>query len=274
MSIRKQLNEAFGIEDNVEEERNRFVERVNQSVFHAIDTTRATIFNYELLYEFICYELGVDANNFQRRYKLMRGIERSLPASIKTLTEDDFAQTLFVLSSTYAYIEYSNDKRKGQKWLSGLIKAALSRCTCDIGVGWKAGMFYPSGAEELDKPLIEETMTWLKDYPDEDKNYRIALQRYGVGKPFNGVVENCYTAVEGIARQILGNNKTLDNNKDELLARIDLSNGWNRILANFVTHAHDYRHASEDRHDIKKQEVEAYLYMTGLIIRLIIESNS
>jgi len=58
-----------------------------------------------------------------------------------------------------------------------------------------------------------------------------------------------------------------------VLKRIDLSDGWKSILANYIKYAHDYRHASEDRHEIKKREAEAYLYMTGLMIRLIIESK-
>ena len=138
---------------------------------------------------------------------------------------------------------------------------------------WKEGFFYPSGAEELDAALVEEAVTWLKDYPNERKDYAAALQYYTKGTELSDVIENCYTAVEGGVRQVLGNKKTLDNNKDELLKKLDLSDGWNAILANYITYAHDYRHASEERHEIKKQEAEAYLYMTGLIIRLVIESN-
>jgi len=153
------------------------------------------------------------------------------------------------------------------------IKAALSRCACDIGVRWKEGFFYPAGAEELDKPLVEETLTWLSGYPDERKDYQRALQCYLAGEALGDVIKNCYSAVEGVARKVLGNQKTLDNNKDELLAKLNLSDGWNSLLANYINYAHDYRHASAGRHEIKKHEGEAYFYMTGLIIRLIIESK-
>ena len=83
------------------------------------------------------------------------------------------------------------------------------------------------------------------------------------------VIRNCYSAVEGIARNLLGNERTLDNNKDELLAKINLSSGWKSLLASYINYAHNYRHASLKRHDVTKQEAEAYLYMTGLIIRLV-----
>lgn len=149
----------------------------------------------------------------------------------------------------------------------------MSMCSCDIGIRWKEGFFYQSGAEELDISLIEETLTWLTDYPDERKNYLTALEHYSRNQSSPDVITNCYSAIEGVTREVLGNKKTLDNNKDELLKKMDLSDGWNRILATYINYAHDYRHASEQRHEIKQQEAEAYLYMTGLIIRLIIESK-
>ncbi len=87
------------------------------------------------------------------------------------------------------------------------------------------------------------------------------------------VIKNCYLAIEGVTRKVLVNAKSLDKNKELLLQKIDLSTGWKSILANYIIYAHDFRHASGQRHEIKKQEAEGYLYMTGLIIRLIIESK-
>ena len=178
-----------------------------------------------------------------------------------------------MLHILYSNLKASSDPNKGQKWLPDKIERVLSRCACDIGVRWKEGFFYPSGAEELDKPLIEETLTWLNDYPNERKDYRKALEYYLQGESLGDVIKNCYSAVEGVAREVLGNQKTLDNNKDELLRKMNLSDGWKSILANYINYAHDYRHASAERHEITKQETEGYLYLTGLIIRLIIESK-
>ncbi|MFA7485741.1 MAG: hypothetical protein WCZ89_06935 [Phycisphaerae bacterium] len=270
MSMRKRFNEVFGLEDGIEEERKRFVQRVNQSIFHNIDTDDREHFDYYKLFELICFELGINAHDVPER--ILRHTQE-LPAKIRTLTRDDFTQTLLVLCILYRCVVYLSDEKECRKWLSKRIEAALSRSSCDIGVRWKDGFFYPAGAEELDKPLIEETLTWLKKYPNEMKDYQTALQYYLGGKTLGDVVKNCYSAIEGIARNILGNKKTLDNNKDELLSKINLSDSWKSLLANYIKYAHDYRHASSERHGIKKQEAEAYLYMTGLIIRLVIESK-
>lgn len=273
MGIRKTFGEIFGLEDDVEDERKRFVQRVNQIIFHPIDTEGCRGFAYEGLFQFVCFELGVDAHTFARRPFGLPFERESLPAEIRHLTRDDFTNTLQVLCALYRYIALDDDEDEGRKWLSELVEGTLYRCTCDIGVRWKDGFFYPSGAEELDKPLIEETLTWLKDYPDERKDYRTALQCYVAGDSLADVVKNCYSALEGVVRAILGNQKTLDNNRDKLLAKINLSDGWKRLLGDYIRYAHDYRHASSARHEITKQEAEAYLYMTGLVIRLTIESK-
>ncbi len=273
MSIRKKFNKILGLEDNVEAEKKRFVERVNQIIFHTIDTTNTIKFDYIVLFELLCFELGVNALDFPQRkeYQLDDTVVR--PASIRTLTKDDFTKTLRVLCILYVYLKKSSDSKANHEWLSHQIDLVLSRCSCDIGIRWKEGFFYPSGAEELDKSLIDETLTWLNDYPNERKDYQRALECYLGDESLADVIKNCYSAVEGVARVIIKNQRTLDNNKDELLRKMKLSDGWNSILATYIKYAHDYRHASEQRHEITKQEAEGYLYMTGLIIRLIIESK-
>ncbi len=275
MSILKRFNEIFGLGDGIEEERRQFVERVNQFIFHDIDTEKTDKFRYPTLFELLCFELGVNAHDFQQRRLGQILYERYLPASIRTLTGDDFHKTLLVLCILYVYLKKEDiyNPNTTRQWLSDTIELALSRCSYDIGIRWKEGFFYPAGAEELDKPLIEETLTWLNDYPDERKDYQKALECSLKGDSLTDVIDNCYLAMEGVTRKVLGNDKTLDNNKEQLLRKIDLSDGWKSILANYIKYAHDFRHASKQRHEIKKQEAEGYLYMTGLIIRLIIESK-
>jgi hypothetical protein len=270
MSIRKRFNEILGIEDGIIDERDRFVQRVNQAIFHRIDTLVPLSFKYDELFEALSFEMGVDAHSLPRR----RG--RYLtppPPELVILTGNDFTKTLELLCVLYARIQIQGDSDEGRAWLSKGIEGILSRCTRDIGVKWKDGLFYPSGAGELDEALIEQTFTWLKDYPNERQDYRIALQNYSQGGSLADVIKNCYSALEGVAKNVLGNRKNLDNNKDELLRKMSLSDGWKSLLAVYIRYAHDYRHASPERHDMTRQEAEAYLYMTGLIIRLVIESE-
>jgi hypothetical protein len=274
MSILKKFNQIFGLGNGVREERKRFVERVNHLVFHEIDTEKTNEYCYMGLFDLVCVELGVNPYKFSQRLMTRADADVHLPPPIRTLTKDNFIKTLQVLCIIHSYIEYDGDSKKGQKNLTESIDLALSLCSCDIGIRWKEGFFHPVGAEELDKPLIEGTLTWLKDYANERKDYERALQNFSEGgKSLGDVIKNCYSAVEGVVRNVLGNDRTLNNNKDELLKQMNLSDGWKSIMATYIKYAHDYRHASPERHKITKQEAEAYLYMTGLIIRLTIESK-
>lgn len=267
MPIRKRFNKVFGIEDTVEEERKRFVNRIKQSIFDIIDREDSDRFGYNKLFKHICFELGVDANVFPWVKTGDTWLDEYAPPKISVLTKNNFDETLVVLCFLYQHFE-----KGGRSQLTKQIQDILSRTTCDIGIRWKGGFFYPSGAKELDESLVEELLGWLDKYPNENRDYSNALNCYTKGN-FADVIKNCYSAVEGISRKILGNKKTLDNNKTELLRIIGLSKGWNAILNSFINYAHDYRHASEERHESTKEETEAYLYMSGLIMRLIIEAK-
>jgi hypothetical protein len=133
-------------------------------------------------------------------------------------------------------------------------------------------MFYPSGAKELDEKLIEEPLEWLGGFPAEKIDYLKALTGYANSR-LDDVIGNCYLVIEGIARNTLSNKKTLENNREELIKKIGLSQEWKSLLSNFVNYANEFkRHASEKRHSLSPIEVEGFLYMTGLLVRIIIEA--
>jgi hypothetical protein len=255
MGIRKRFNKILGVQDSLEEERIRFLQRVNQIIFHTIDTLKPTYFDYKKLFLMICFEMGLNSDDtWKHHHRLSDDLllkDREYEPEIRDLTNDDFDKTLLIMCILYSYIKKGSQK----KWLSNSIQTIISRPTCDLGIRWKDGFFYPSGAQELDEHLIDETLTWLVDYPNEREDYKKALKFYE-GKSFADVIKNCYTTIEGITRKFLGNDKTLDNNKDELLSKIGLSSGWKAIVANYINYAHDFRHASKERHKITKQELD------------------
>lgn len=274
MGIQKKFNQVFGIQTQIDDEKRGFVNRINQIIFRMIDTERTGEFEYGAMFEHLCFEMGLNADDVWRKHRRKSDYildDKEYAPEIRSITNDDFDKTLLILCTLYLILGSSKEK---QKWLSSNIQNSLSRSTCDLGVRWKDGFFYPSGAKELDETLVDETLGWLSKYPDEKKDYQKALEFYIRGTALTDVVRNCYTAVEGLARNVLGNSKTLDNNKAELLKKMVLSDGWKSILSSYINYAHEFRHASESRHDIAKQEVEAYLYMTGLIIRLVLESQA
>ncbi|MFQ5861963.1 MAG: hypothetical protein ACE5IC_02475 [Candidatus Brocadiales bacterium] len=261
----KEFNKRFGIQSSVEEEKRRFVQRINQSVFYKIEKRS----DYELLFKSTCYWLGVNADDCITIANRGNYGEIIMP-SLRSLTSDDFLKTIKILVLSHGFLKFDSEL---QEKMSFWIENALSHSTVDLGVKWKNGMFYPSGAEILDETLVEDPLDWLDDFPDEKQDFLKAIDRYSTNK-LDDVVINCYLVVEGLVRKVLQNNRTLDNNREELLRKVGLSQEWKAFLSNYINYANEFkRHASDRRHTISPSEVEAFLYFTGLLVRLIVESK-
>lgn len=264
MSV-KEFDKTFGLGSSIDEEKIRFVNRIENTVFNAF------VENYEFeayqeLFEKVCYQLGEDATEIIRQNSFMY---TSIP-NFKELSKKDFIQTLRIVIAIYKCL---SDNENSQKKITHYIIDALERANLNLGVRWADGVFYPTGDKLLDVELIDTSLSLLDKYPNEKIDLKNALDNYN-SKSLYGVVENCYLAVEGIGRQLLNNKRTLDNNKEGLLQLLHFSKYWDKIFLNYLSYAHEYRrHAGENRHDLKPEEVEGFLYLTCLIIRATLRAG-
>jgi hypothetical protein len=260
------FNKVFGIQDDVTTEQKRFVERINQTAIARIEKVSYPV-SYQAVFEAVCYWLGTNANDRISQANQMNYSSSTFVPSLRSLTCGDFMETIKVLGFLHKAL---NKAPEEQQTLSRSIEVALSNATVDLGVTWNEGMFYPSGARELDERLVEEPFKWLADFPNEKADYLKAVTGY-TSKRLDDVIINCYLAVEGVARNILGNSKTLDNNREGLMQKLALSQEWKALLNNFISYANEFqRHASENRHNLNPVEVEGFLYMTGVLLRMMI----
>ena len=265
MSI-KEFDKLFGITSSVEEEKGKFVNRIENIIFdHFINAYEYD--QYKILFIDVCYQLGLNSRDIIAECS---GLSEHIPSFTK-LTENDFLKSLRVLTAIYTCLDNGPVSKKS---ISLTITNILNKSTINIGVSWKDGLFYPTGEPLLDKELIEFSFDVLTDYPNEKKDLKTALENY-TSKSSYGVVENCYLAIEGLSRRILDNKKTLIDNKPSLLQLLQFSSYWNKIFANYLNYANEYRrHAGENRHALKPSEVEAFFYLTCLIIRALLGSKS
>jgi hypothetical protein len=271
MSRARRFDRIFGIQASAEEEKQRFVHRMNQTVLHEVAVRYGV--RYETLFRRICYSLGVNADHLIARAspRDLTHLGPTIPG-LRALTNDDFMKTLNVVVSLYEFFEVE-EEREWQERVDLAVKAALSSASLDLGVRWKKGMFYPSGAKVLDERLVEDPFDWLDDYPEQKRDFVKAVQAFSE-KRFDDAVADCYKAAEGLARKILQNRRTLEKNREELLRRLGLSQEWKRLLSNYINYANEFaRHASDKRDAVSPKEAHAYLYSTGLLVRLIVESN-
>lgn len=262
----KRFNKIFGMQDSLEDEQRRFVQRINQTLFDAVEDLTYPV-SYEKVFRTLGYWLGINAQDrITHANSRNFDVDTKVP-SLRMLTGDEFLKTLKVLVLLYKFFD---DQRNYQLKISSWIEVAMSNATVDLGMRWRNGVFYPSGAKILDEHLVEDPFDWLEDYPDEKKDFLKAISHHSANE-LGEVVINCYLVSEGLARKVLDNSKTLENNREELLKKIGLPQEWKSLLANYINYANEFkRHASGKRHSINPAEVEAFLYLTGLLVRLLI----
>lgn len=265
----KDFYQRFGIKVDVEQAKRKFISRASSSIFEWFD--EIGLWTPDFL-RWFSEEVGEDWH--KHIYKSYGAPYISSGTDLSLICNKDFIRCLMIIEFIYKYLnevyEFSNKKTLTNVFNSK-ISVLFDKSEIDLGVYWKDGKFLPSGAELLDQVLVKDLLDWLNEFPNEKKDFDNSLKAF-MTKRYNDVIADCYNCVEGIVREILENNKVLDNNKDEFLKKLKISQEWKSIVNGFINYANEYkRHASDNRYKVNPNEVEAFIYLTGLIIRLCIK---
>lgn len=166
--------------------------------------------------------------------------------------------------------------------LEPIIQAAMASCEIDPGIEWKNGIFEPSGARLLDEELVNEPMKWLAEpkYKNVIQPFQKGLKHYMEAtkdqSKLPDTITDMYEALEALARIVNGNDKNLSANAAQFVDNLGLSEYYTKMLNEYCQYAHQYRHAvrqAKGRIPPKPREVEAFIYTTGLFIRLAIHPS-
>ncbi len=145
---------------------------------------------------------------------------------------------------------------------------------------WRDGVFWPSGAKLLDEALVNENLKWLADkgYHDVlgpfEKGLRHFLEAQQKPERLGDTVTDIYEAVEALAKVVTGRDKDLSGNAELFISKLELSDYYRKMLKDYIDFACDYRHAvklGEKRKPLTRNEVEAFIYTSGLFIRLAVQ---
>lgn len=140
---------------------------------------------------------------------------------------------------------------------------------------------YPGGAKILDDALIADNLEWLDGHPAALKSFREALSIL-LSKDTNkyrNLLDNLRFAVEQLLRNVLQNQKSLENQKEPLLQWMK-SEG---LHSNVVGMYHDllFKHFAIYQNDAVKhgerysvQEIEFMIYLTGTFMRLLLQISN
>ncbi|HXC44778.1 MAG TPA: hypothetical protein VNY51_14810 [Candidatus Dormibacteraeota bacterium] len=149
-----------------------------------------------------------------------------------------------------------------------------------IVLGEDGPTLYRGGAKMLDDALIADNLEWLARHPQALKNFQVALSIY-LSKDvseYRNLLDNLRFAVEQLLRDILQNQKSLENQKDTLLPWMK-SKGLHASVTGMY---HDllFKHFAIYQNDAVKhgekyspQEIEFMIYLTGTFMRLLIQAS-
>lgn len=262
--------QRFDIEVGLETAKQRFVNRV----LNAIDSEMnglATKHDYPYRYD---KEMIYVAN--------VLGEEAIGANPFKYYTGTDFGRLLLCLEALYAALK--KYKSFGSSWeienLDKIIRWALSVSEVDLNVEWDSGIFKKRGAELFDKDLVREPMKWLADpkYKNVLAPFEKGLNHYleANKKPekLADTITDMYEALEAMAKSVTGKARDLSANRELFVSRLRLGRQYGKMLIDYIDYANDYRHGAEPskaREIPNPNEVEAFIYTTGLFIRLAVK---
>jgi hypothetical protein len=202
---------------------------------------------------------------------------RYVPGStMERYIQQDFLNCLQALEAFYKAVIPSGL----EKDLSEIINDLLLESEVDLGIRWLQGRFIKSGAKLLDEELVNKSLHWLGE-----KNYETVLQPFTKGlehflqsqkrpEVLADVITDMYEAVEALAKIITGRqDKDLSANRELFLKQVKASDAYKVLLKDYIEYANNFRHAlkqEEKRPPLSVAEVESFVYLTGIFIRLAI----
>ena len=84
-------------------------------------------------------------------------------------------------------------------------------------------------------------------------------------------ITDMYEALEALAKIVVGNDKDLSGNQEQLISKLGVSNEYKPILKGYISLANEFRHAAEKgqaKNLPSSKEVESFIYLTGTFLRL------
>ncbi len=262
------FHQRFNIEVPNEEIKQRFLNRVSNQVFHS--EFHESVFEQneaaEGLKDDIMWRL---ANELGKTFSYSNDWDYYINEDFRTCL-----QTLEII-----YRELLKDDQK--EALDEIIKEIISLSEIDLGVRWREGVFLPSGAKLLDEALVNDNLQWLSD--SKYVNVLIPFQKGLVDfleatkqpERLADTITDMYEALEAMAKVVTSRpSRDLSGNRELFVRRLGLTDYYKKMLKDYISYANEFRHAiEEDKQRVppSAQEVEAFIYTTGLFIRLAIE---
>lgn len=253
----------FEIAVPVDEARKRFINRVVNIVFEDFMLILDQNARYRVE-RFVVAELG---DEYEHNHK-----------PLKAYCGNDFAKVLEALEAIYKIATGKAERGALDAKMEYLMNAAET----DLGIRWRNGKFYKAGAEELDKALVNDVLTWLKqgEYGEVKTALEHGLNHFmsSVKRPElrKDVITDAYEALESMSKIVIGKDKKdLSANREKFLAAIDAPQEVRDLMKSYIDFGCEYRHGAgaKTRPVPSDADTEMYLYLTGAFLRRAVRAR-
>lgn len=194
---------------------------------------------------------------------------------------NDFSRCLQAIEGLYRALQPGYGT--SEETLSKAVVLALSQSEAELSVSWQDGVFTKKGALLLDQHLINESLRWLAapEYQNVlipfEKGLKAFLEGAKSPERLGDAVTDMYEAMEAMAKVVTDKpSRDLAALREEFISQLRLPDAYKRMLKEYIDYGCDFRHAVEEKQPRiwpAPHEAEAFVYLTGLVIRLAIESR-
>jgi len=259
--------QRFNIEVNIDEARKRFINRVINKV-------------EQDLAHFVQYATVRENRKAMSNAASKLGIEYAASHTFHGYVRNKFHDCLIVLEAVYEV--FATEATYKAEDLSNLIQYAISLSEVDLGIEWRDGVFWASGAKMLDEALVNENLKWLADKGYQDvlvpfeKGLRHFLEAAEKPERLGDTVTDVYEAVEALAKSVTGRDRDLSANAQLFISKLKVGEYYKKMLNDYIEYANNYRHAAKlgkGKKPLLRNEVEAFIYTSGLFIRLAVQQS-
>ena len=196
---------------------------------------------------------------------------------LSSVVKSDFEKCLQAIEALYGHPNYADLAHDG-------ITSILQDAEIDIGIRWEKGRFLPSGAPVLDEKLVNDVLgiPSSSQYKGVSDSFKKGLDQFlnSIKKPelLVDVLRDMYEALEALAKIIGNNDRDLSANREKFVSELKLADSYKRMLKEYIEYANEFaRHAGPDGKQKplpSRKEVEGFMYLTGLFIRLALSKEA
>ncbi len=137
--------------------------------------------------------------------------------------------------------------------------------------------YLDSSLDVVNKILIDETLLWLQDYPKAMNSYQSALNKFNNRIFERNLLDDLRLSLELLLKQILNNDKSLENQLSEISSLLNIKNGskeLNNMFQKLIDYFCKYQNTHIKHNDnVIEEEVEFILEITSSFMKHFIRMS-